>query len=532
LAILKDNNFNIGFWGAKNRFIPGLDPLGMQTASQAAFAHIMPGITNVTNRVRYMGFYCWLFYTYANVVRDTNPARQRNFIRRAELVLALVTKIHQPEEGQVSGSLFAAKMLEVGEEQFDIADAADYENRTVHPIYWKYSWGAFGQYYVGSMTELGLITFSDHENYICTYAEGGWKNSGTELARAFEAQIPEKTRQLFIDSVEEGILKAEATEEISKHFNLSNIQTHSAEWHLYIDLLTGRDHPTHEALESHHPSFFRKSTFVYLLRYLQQASSKEGWQGWVKEVYEQKGAGPGGENKTQLLWYYYQLNELWQFGAGTVFWSLLDELEKKDQLVPLTGFVHSYSQLVVAALSEQLHLPAAASVEELLLLIEGREMELPVQIQQVVKSRESLDAGALGFMLLFLVYLNNEHKIEQLQELAWAEKIERGGSFKDYFSFLEERKEWPLEAFIREFVYQWLIYQHQLVALRKTGSSTTSTLKFIVEEDQVQFLENFPPHFTSPRLGALMNYFKDLSLLDAAGELTAIGKALVEEVEA
>ena len=249
-------------------------------------------------------------------------------------------------------------------------------------------------------------------------------------------------------------------------------------------------------------------------------------------MYDHKGEGADEENKTQLLWYYYQLNELWQFGAGTVFWSLLDELDKKEQLVPLNSFVHTFSQDVLASLNQQLNIPAAISVEKLLLSIEGKELEIPEQIQQAIKSQESLEAGKLGVVLLFLIYLNNEQKIQRLQELAWTERIQRDGSFIEYFSFLEERRSWSLEAFIKEFVYQWLIYQHQLVALRKTGSSSTSTLKFIVEEDQIQFLENFPPHFTSPRLGAFMNYLKDLSLLDAEGKPTAIGKAVLEEVEA
>ena len=38
----------------------GLDPLGMQNLGVALYQRLMPGISNVTLRMRYYGFYCWL----------------------------------------------------------------------------------------------------------------------------------------------------------------------------------------------------------------------------------------------------------------------------------------------------------------------------------------------------------------------------------------------------------------------------------------------------------------------------------------
>lgn len=38
----------------------GLDPLGMQAGSIALYQTLLPGLSNVTNRMRYYGLYVWL----------------------------------------------------------------------------------------------------------------------------------------------------------------------------------------------------------------------------------------------------------------------------------------------------------------------------------------------------------------------------------------------------------------------------------------------------------------------------------------
>ena len=63
----------------------GLDPLGMQNASVNLYQTFLPGISNVTLRMRYYGLYAWLCRTYAREVRDTNPETWKRFIRRMEV---------------------------------------------------------------------------------------------------------------------------------------------------------------------------------------------------------------------------------------------------------------------------------------------------------------------------------------------------------------------------------------------------------------------------------------------------------------
>lgn len=53
----------------------GIDPLGMQTTSVALYQELLPGISNVTLRMRYYGFYAWLAQNYAERIGDTSVER-------------------------------------------------------------------------------------------------------------------------------------------------------------------------------------------------------------------------------------------------------------------------------------------------------------------------------------------------------------------------------------------------------------------------------------------------------------------------
>jgi len=67
----------------------GLDPLGFQTASVRLYQELVPGISNVTLRTRYYGFYPWLSRHYAAEVEDTDSEAWKKTVRRAEALYAL-----------------------------------------------------------------------------------------------------------------------------------------------------------------------------------------------------------------------------------------------------------------------------------------------------------------------------------------------------------------------------------------------------------------------------------------------------------
>lgn len=53
----------------------GLDPLGMQNSSINLYQRLLPGISNVTLRMRYYGLYAWLAAIYARRRKPCSGAR-------------------------------------------------------------------------------------------------------------------------------------------------------------------------------------------------------------------------------------------------------------------------------------------------------------------------------------------------------------------------------------------------------------------------------------------------------------------------
>ena len=146
MAVLQKGNSISPFWGENINLITGLDPLGLQVTSEATYSTLLPGISNLTNRLRYYGFYCWLINFYFQKEKKGNQTEQYRFIRRAELMIAIIMQSERPEITQITGSLFASNLIKESIDNYDLAAGAD-KDKGNENVYWKYASGAFGQYY-------------------------------------------------------------------------------------------------------------------------------------------------------------------------------------------------------------------------------------------------------------------------------------------------------------------------------------------------------------------------------------------------
>jgi hypothetical protein len=131
------------FWAEYVGEAGGRDPLGIQNSSVVIYTKLIQGVTNVTNRIRYNGFYCWLM---DSILKDdrlkhkTDLEDQIKYIRRGELLLAFLMVKKFPLEAGVSGSLYANRKKD---DNLSLKIGADWENRKqAGGVYWKYHNGA------------------------------------------------------------------------------------------------------------------------------------------------------------------------------------------------------------------------------------------------------------------------------------------------------------------------------------------------------------------------------------------------------
>lgn len=527
MAVLKNNEYKTATWSSKNKFITGLDPLGLQNTSEATYTLLMPGITNLTNRIRYYGLYCWLFEHYARHIRNTDPNEQNRYIRRAELMLALLMKTKDPDFTQVTGSLFAGTMIQAQPERFyDLKAGADLEPQK--DTYWLFSAGAFGQYYAGAMSEIGLILRNDDGNFICSNETHHDKISGVMLAKAFEENTPEEARRIFLQNIQTGKLPIDQIDLLYEAFALNHIPLHSGEWELYLDLILEEDSPRLLLAEEQVPSFHRKETLHYFLRWLDETESVNNPNDFPGEIYQHKGQFRNDTSETLQLWYFYHLNELWHFGAGAAFWGLLHMLDTRYHQIHLPLFVKTFAEDIQGYFSETHDILPQTPIDEVLPLFHPDEPALIQEIIQAIRDGDIQRAAGSGLALLFTLFQHNWENQETLQSLAFSKGIIRDGNVLDFFGQIIKNLNTPMEDFLQDFTLRNLVYRHQYVALRKTGNGSQSTLKFLLEEHYIRHIQTFGPRFTSPRLSALHHMLQDLQLVNTQNELTPVGKAFLQ----
>ena len=95
-------------WNKPGTYSMGRDPLGMQAASVRLYTELVPGITNVTNRIRYYSFYCWVIREFEKIEHTDDEEKWKKFIRRAEAAYVLsCVAFSDDDSGGMAGSDWA-----------------------------------------------------------------------------------------------------------------------------------------------------------------------------------------------------------------------------------------------------------------------------------------------------------------------------------------------------------------------------------------------------------------------------------------
>ncbi|HMZ95149.1 MAG TPA: hypothetical protein PKK18_12420 [Chitinophagales bacterium] len=513
MAVLQKGNSIYPFWGENVNLITGLDPLGLQVTSEATYATMLPGLSNLTNRLRYYGFYCWLIDFYFKKEKKGNQTEQYRFIRRAELLIALLMQNERKGITQITGSDFASNLINnATSNTFDLAAGADKDSGN-EKTYWKYPSGAFGQYYFGAMSALSLVVRYENDEgdiiFNITQPHPRQKVSGKQLADAFDEGLTAEIKALFYNCITKGKLSNKDIPELINYFAIDKVNPDSTEWKLYVEMLLDKDYPSKEIEEEF--TFHRRNTITSLLSTANQNSQEYNWYMYLDECYEQKF-----ENKvsTDIGWYCYQLNEYWQFACGLIFYGTLQYLETLQTEEYLPKFISDFSKLIKKE---------TEILENYITRINETEIDL---LEKIDRNNTAQENANIGFNLLLKLYQNNKEQLPQLKEYMSRNGIIREGNMVDGLFAITGHLKNNVEDFITFFIHKNIIYRHQMVALRKMGSGTQATNKFIIEEQMIRLIDIFPARWTSPRMNALRNLLFDLQVINDEGIITDLHKKI------
>jgi len=500
----------------------GLDPLGMQNSSVNIYQTFLPGISNVTLRMRYYGFYAWLCRTYIQIDGSEDPERWKRFVRRGEALYALVAHRNGGESG-VAGVQWAEKAHNNSEsETIDFSSAADPDSDTK---YLQQSWGAYGAAYGSQLFEIDIFWESpDHSIPVPS------DTCGDRLATVFAEALGD-IALLFAEILERGTVTRDQLVLLAPMIP-SEIKFTGEERALYQEILF---------VPQSSEDFNGQSRRLSLLLILKVAeligrepTSEE--VRWILYAGQDQNGHDLELNSTELeeqrqRWWVYHANDLCHVAMETLLKFALDTLGKypagirPERLAPLC---------VDRILEDVEKVPDSWSdlVKTLQLIANPNSsdnvMGERILSQNIVKRAGRSDkvecepevAWNAIILLAALIKrcVQEDHPIES--EL----KIFNPETFQTLLTekrFLTQNEDAPLRETLAHLIEKRVIRRHLWVAARKFQHGDYT---FLIEPDEglLRLRDRDGPVFTNPRLGSAIAFLKDIHLIGGQG-LTEYG---------
>lgn len=501
----------------------GLDPLGMQNSSVNLYQTFLPGISNVTLRMRYYGLYAWLARVYLTEKGDTNPESWKRFIRRAEALYALIAYAHGNESG-VAGIEWAQRTYdEAGDEPIDFARDAEPGSET---FYLKQAWGAYGAAYSSQLFEIGIYTSGKGHDLPLPSEE-----IGDGLADAFETTLGENGPRL-IALIERGSVTKDELDALAS-LSPSEIKTDSVERRLYQDVLLRSEDRYQTAATSRRLSL----TLIMKIAALLKREPKPDEIRWILYAgFDQDGApletASAALEAQRLRWWVYQANDLSHVAMECLLKFTLDVLETYPLGIPLARLLPICSHQILEA-AETKPQNWQAFVENITPAANAYAADNPESefalAQSIIRGAGRKDTSVcppeIAWAAIKLLAIVQKRLRTEDHDIAGA----LGHFDPDWFRslltetrFLDREQEKPIADLIGKLLEERVIRRHLWVALRKFRHQGDYTFLIETDEGRVRLKEKDGPVFTNPRLGPAITFLRDIHLIGGQG-LTDFG---------
>lgn len=540
-------------WVKPPQGITGLDHLGVRAPCENLYTRLLPGITNVTDRARYYSFYPWLVWAFE---RHAGALRNQPFaqtVRRAECLLTLIGTRHSHNGGHrhLHNGLIGSLTLQPAYSGINDTGAIRLsEYATDDPSrcrYFKNKLGGLGQYYLGTLRDLGVLSGNKQEGVKYTMERG------LALAEAFDAGVESAAffRALEADDVSEGTL-----DELVG-FCPCQIANSELEHASLLELFFNDQGAFHEADgESRRASLALILDLAVRLETVPARAEVYACDADLFRACVYAGALPGGEEwmldarlaRQRAGWHSYQRNELLSIAVQLLFWAGLDELSEQEIVLPHSeGYGEWFAMNFADALgdrADELFSDAVRSAGQNLPPIElwedeAHEVQLSWSARYCVSDVEGRAAGVRAAVDL-LIALAARAEVETYREglfMPSPQHLKQHPinlqSFGQHASGAWNGS--TLRELLRWLATTWGVQAHFRVALRKLHHDSSDTFRIkptelgLVVEDDVPL-----PSFTNPRVTQALQILYDLNALafdvDSGGTtVTALGRRLAEE---
>lgn len=492
----------------------------MQATSVRMYRTLVPGLTNVTNRLRYYSYYCWVVALWAKIRHTDDEQEWRLFIRRAEALYALACASVDLNTPGLAGSDWARDHLK--EFEGSRIDLVPHTNRPgENGQYLKAKRGNFGQFYVASMLEVKLLEDSEHIPIV--------SKNGQHLAEAFASAIGEQMSQQLATAVNSGKLSKAALEEIGKSIHPSKLKDNSREMRLLRDYLWPKslDVSGSEA----------RRTSAWLLLDLARKGVPIFDEMALRRVFYQRVLPTGEpyrpEGKIIDRWRAFHANELCHIALEAFLNAMTTSIFRQGEGGAPGELIDELVKLAIPVKQRTIRWAAWAGAAT-----DGvpyAEDELSREVLDGLKrfkDRAEDPKVLLAATKLLGVLWDKWNEVAQHVRGEVAHFTVRGGtSLAEVLSTLEEANSSTVGEALAEVVRRHVIAGHLAIAGRKLAHTGKYTYRFVIEDGVLS--NGWPAEYgyTNPRLGNLATFLVDAKLIDVHGVVTATGLNLLNDYE-
>lgn len=534
--------------------IKGQDPLGVRAPCENIYSQLLPGITNVTDRADLYAFYPWLIWAFERYEGKLKKKPFFETLRRAECLQTLVGVWHTWHTGEDlwlhGGGLVGRDRLGPAFEELEqgktlrLSTFATTEDGNKNR-YFKNKLGGLGQYYLGSLTDLGIVDGNAIEIKYVT-------ERGGILAAAFDQKV---NRKLFFDTLEQdrtGIEDLKALRRFcpcylnsvkSEHgvltelffndgrFHEDSMNQRASTLHLILDLMSQLD-PKDKPADKSDVEIFRACVYSGAL------PSGDEWT--MRPALERVRAG----------WRTYQRNELLSIAVQGIFWAGLSELFRQGYL-PISSeeyrgwFLRTFDgerlnidtkETLSSALERTKQtMPARGAWSQ-----SNHEMQIGWRLADVKNSfkSEGREADVIAAALNLTLLLASRTDTAESSYVGFVQH-------RNYLTFYpinldsfayQVRHSWQrlsVGEVLGWLATDWGVSAHLRVALRKLRYESRDTFKIKPTERGLEVVDAPLPAFSNPRLVQANRMLRDLRALEMTDEglvITEGGKNLLEDL--
>jgi hypothetical protein len=489
------------FWAEYVSEASGRDPLAIQNSSVVIYSKLIAGITNVTNRIRYNGFYCWLFdLILKNTTKRNSLVEQIKYIRRGELLIAFIMAENYEKETGVSGRDYATNNLNA---KINLKKGADLEYKDKNKLYWQNPSGIFGQYFKTVTRDLNLINHPQKDLNIYTLTSKGQK-----LAAAFQNNLSKGTAKLFWDSIYKGsIVSSELRELIC--FAIHLIPNNSEESEIYKSLLIDQDDRKIET------TYHRRNSIFLILEFMKQEGKaiKKPTEAFLKYNFRKNLNNKLTPNDTSIGWFLYEINEILHIAFEYFHTCLLFSIEKFP--TKLYDSIENITADVIQAFMKDNIDAKTIALSHLTKDIINQNLDVYEYYDQIVKSFKEKKIGEClknSIMTVNILYSSIKDQLDRINEYATRNQnnFNRPGYANEIITdLLESKQNLKLHNYVKAILFL-AINQHTFSSYGKTKIGQRLVHNYMIEDDLIWRLRETKPTRTSPRLQNTFQYLTDV----------------------